>query len=125
MNLGVKPMTNFLERVCGWMAVRVLASLIVASGLLLAAHPAGANPLALNYTAYRMSGPSAAPIQEGEFVRSGEKLLIKIRYMNRASGPAPAGVIMLTLPVGCAFVQSRGPEIAGGFRRRRARIRRA
>jgi hypothetical protein len=100
-------MTIFRRRLGGANAVRWVTNVVAACGFLLAAHPAGADPLDLSYTAYRLGGAHTAAIQSGESVHTGEKFLIKVKYINQATAAAPAGAIILSLPVGCAFVQSR------------------
>ena len=67
---------------------------------------ASANAIDLTYAAYRIDGVQSAAVRPGDTIGFGEKLLIKVRYLNGSPVTAPAGFVVFTLPQGCAFVKA-------------------
>ena len=65
-----------------------------------------AKALTLNYEAYRTSASSLVALKPGDFVRSGEKIAIKISYINGDWSAIAPGSLVFTLPPGFRFVGS-------------------
>ena len=91
-------------------AASTAAGVITATVLVMIATTAQAGALGVSYAAYRLGAPSESAVQEGDFIRSGEKLLLKIRYMNETATSAPAGSVIFSLPNGCSFLASQTPQ---------------